>query len=388
MRIYFRYVIEILFVVIYFLIIFLSLKSSFLHMQNVDVQFGDGKFYLLLEIICLFYIVKGISITSGVYNSTFPILFFILFQLYFLYIAGMPMTYILRLVSWGIVFMGIYYYTLIYKIESLINLFSIALTILSIYTLYCEVDIRQLEHHTGINEVYWILLGLPLIYICKSMIIKYTMTVAIIFATFMSMKATGILAISIGFLFAEWTRCRILNRGLKPFIKLLLFTTVAYILFILINDYLVSTFGLNWLEKYEVSTSTGGSGRYAIWNQTMGLIYNSSFFNFIFGHGHNALIGYLGFSAHNDFIEVLYDYGLIMFIIYISIYVRLFKEAYRMIVYRSKLAPAFVLSIVLFCVLSMFSHLIIYPGLMVNLGVIWAICLSEFRINSNEDAVS
>lgn len=366
---------------LYFMVVYLSLKASFLHMEEVEAQLGDGIYYLLLDIVCFFLFINGLYRYGKLPRVIIPFLLFVLFQFFFLYLAGMPIEFILRLDCWGIVFLGLFYYGWTNNTDDIINVFAIGLFALACFTAFSEISIRQLENQYGINEVYWVELGLPVLYLCNKRYLQYAIAISVSAAVLLSMKATGISALVIGFIVAEWTKTKIFSQSSKRLFRIMGLLFLALIIFYFANNYLMSNFGLDWSDKYETSLETGGSGRFELWGKAIGLIGSSSISQIFLGHGHNSLIRVLGFSAHNDFIEVFYDYGLIMLVLYISIYICLFKEWHNMIRVRSEVAIAFGFSIVLFFIMSMFSHLVIYPGLLISLAAIWAICITRYRCN-------
>ena len=80
----------------------------------------------------------------------------------------------------------------------------------------------------------------------------------------------------------------------------------------------------------------------------------------------------MALSAHNDFLEVLYDFGAIGFIFYVLIHLSLIKWTLRLFRARSELAFPVLISYVCFIVMSMVSHLILYPTYFGLLTAFWA----------------
>ena len=56
---------------------------------------------------------------------------------------------------------------------------------------------------------------------------------------------------------------------------------------------------------------TESNGRTDIYMTVFKLFYSSDVFPFLFGHGNNAVLNDLEVGAHNDILEILYDYGLL-----------------------------------------------------------------------------
>ena len=88
-----------------------------------------------------------------------------------------------------------------------------------------------------------------------------------------------------------------------------------------------------------------------------------------FGHGFDAVEANLGQSAHNEYLEILYDFGIIGFLIFFLIILLLIK-CYK----QSFNRPVFAFALVSMLVTMMFSHIIIYPtfsnSMMITIGVL------------------
>lgn len=75
---------------------------------------------------------------------------------------------------------------------------------------------------------------------------------------------------------------------------------------------------------------SGGIDRFEIWiRYVQEFGFNGSFLNILFGYGQGAVIRILGFSAHNAFIEYLWELGLIGLILYVFILTKFLVLAYK-----------------------------------------------------------
>lgn len=77
------------------------------------------------------------------------------------------------------------------------------------------------------------------------------------------------------------------------------------------------------MHAIERTESLGGitddNGRLMIYNTVSSAIINSDVFSALFGHGHMAVKDFYGMGAHNDILEICYDYGIIAALMYIFI---------------------------------------------------------------------
>ena len=115
---------------------------------------------------------------------------------------------------------------------------------------------------------------------------------------------------------------------------------------------------------------------------------NSSIKHWLIGSGYNSVLlskvctdGFLGasVSAHNDFLEVLYDYGVIGISIYVTFFLSLINKGINMVRDQYKYGKSFISSILIVIFTSLTSHLIIYLNYYAIIFCFWALCLADYR---------
>lgn len=123
---------------------------------------------------------------------------------------------------------------------------------------------------------------------------------------------------------------------------------------------------------YHEETDEGGD-RLAIYQITWAMIQSSSTESIFFGHGHNAVRNnsILEMSAHNDFLEIIYDYGLVILLLYLGLWVYVFRRCFSLYKIKSALAFPYTVSLIIFLVMSMVSHLVLYATYFNYLVVFW-----------------
>jgi len=95
--------------------------------------------------------------------------------------------------------------------------------------------------------------------------------------------------------------------------------------------WMTSIYNFNMLNRMEQIEEDGGSGRLDRWSFLISEMFNgNSTFRLLFGFGNGAVLEKTGGRAHNDFVQFLFDYGVIAVILYIVFYVALIKEGIRM----------------------------------------------------------
>ena len=123
----------------------------------------------------------------------------------------------------------------------------------------------------------------------------------------------------------------------------------------------------NIVNRFSTSFSSGGSGRLRIWENTYNYFKASSIVTKIFGHGFETVLALTPFpglsphSAHNDFIEVLFDYGIVGLITYLYIVIYIIYNTYKLRDKEFIFLPVLLYIFPIWFFMSFFSDLILWP---------------------------
>lgn len=205
---------------------------------------------------------------------------------------------------------------------------------------------------------YYTVFVLPLVMLtCEKKTCVVFILITLLILT-ISMKRGGIVALFCGLVAYGVTY--FLSKKIN--ISAIIGGVVVLLLFAGLFVYVGSSDEANVVQRFESVEDDDGSGRTAVWYNTIQLIENSDFMSLIFGHGYNKVAKetIYGLSAHNDFLEITYDYGIVGLILYISAFVSLAYMVLRLIRKRSPDASAMAMFFTIYLVLSMISHVIIY----------------------------
>ncbi len=288
--------------------------------------------------------------------------------------------------SWCVAFMAGYcfekhgVYQKFYKLRILILVAVSFFAIISMYQNFTG-NKNAITNIIGVNYIFYF--GMPLyLWFASRTQFKTEMYVSILLiaATMISFKRTSILAI--GFALAAYFY---LKYGKGNSVKMK--TTFVYCIILLVIAVLIMnvyTDGRLFSRFLEIE-STGGNGREQIWERTWDLFMDSPLIKKLFGHGHDKVISEIRLSAHNDFLEVLYDYGLCFFVMYISFVFKLFGAINFAKKKKMSHYPLFVGFFGLFLVISMFSHALLYTyvafPLFSLLGALYAKSVADEEID-------
>lgn len=358
---------------LYFVAAFMSIQAAF-----TNISYSDGIVYLIMDIVLLFSFImhRKIRLNSFVLCS-FALA---LYQVLLIAITGDYIS-VMRSITWGMIFVGMYQHLDLFPEDNnyLVRYFAFVLCILTFVVLLNEIRMRNNLVQSGINTVYWIEMGLPLAFAVKNKRTRLTICILIGFAVILSLKATAILAFLIPLLIAILVDAKLKKRTISRGIVLLVFLVlIAYMVFPYVETYVYEWFGISWYDKILYSSESGGSGRIDIWLRVIELQTDSSLKQWIFGHGYNGVVNATGhLSAHNDLLEILFDYGILGMFLYLGIYVYLIKCILKLLRNKRKSTVVLAVSLTQVIILSMFSHLVIYPHLLMTVSLIWAFCAAE-----------
>jgi O-antigen ligase len=169
------------------------------------------------------------------------------------------------------------------------------------------------------NATSSFLMLLPMVFLFKNNIQKWAVLMICVFFLLLGAKRGNILAaiIPIG-LFVSYT---FLNNRHSVFKSILIIAVIVGAGFITYhwtvdNDYL--------MHRIENTIEGSSSGRDQIYTDAWHTWHNSySYIVYLFGYGFDGTLHHLdgGVRAHNDWLEILVDYGLIGVLIYLSVFV-------------------------------------------------------------------
>lgn len=229
-----------------------------------------------------------------------------------------------------------------------------------------------------ISTAYYTLFFLPFALLSEKKIIKWGGTVLVLYTLLLCMKRTGFIAFVAGIVIYILVEYRSAPKGSKKraFVLLggLLALTAMYF-FIMENTR--GTFSV--IDRLLSTGQTSNEGRKDVWPVVISMIRYSDIIALIFGHGFDTVIenSPLALSAHCDFLEVIYDYGVSGLLLYLTFYKRLWNGFIKMYRQGSELAAPMSFTFVTAFVVSLFSHLIIFPTYFLGFCLFWGLAMGS-----------
>ena len=234
----------------------------------------------------------------------------------------------------------------------------------------------------GNNNIYYPLLMLPWVAILTSQKKKWIAIVILVLLTILSLKRTAIIII-VG---AILILIIMSNRTTESKNKSVYYIVLPLSILIITLIYAPNSPLADVMTRFEAIEDDNGNGRLDIYSDVILLFKSQTTAHKIFGSGFRHVQEELvhksnyatEISAHNDFLEILYDFGYMGFIIYLFLHIRIIQRAIYLYKIRNELAGPYIVSYLIFFVMAMFSHLIIYPTYFLLLVTFWV--YSEKRI--------
>lgn len=207
----------------------------------------------------------------------------------------------------------------------------------------------------AVADVYYVLGLYPLALICSKH--KYVPSLICGMAVLLSGKRLGIVLFVL-MLSAYYLFIAIQQKKLKRLFGLMFVVIVFFGIALYIganyNEYL-------WYRLEHMLYNNDSSGRNTIWLQVIELLEGSNIKYIIFGHGDGSVTRLLGTHAHNDFLEIFYDFGFFPVVFYVLFYIRCVVELIDMLKNKYKHAIVFAISILFSIGVAMFSFYYIMP---------------------------
>lgn len=229
-----------------------------------------------------------------------------------------------------------------------------------------------------ISTAYYTLFFLPFALLSEKKVIKWGGTVLVLYTLLLCMKRTGFIAFVVGIVIYILVEYRSAPKGSqkRAFVLLggLLALTAMYF-FIMENTR--GTFSV--IDRLLSTGQTSNEGREDVWPVVISMIRYSDIIALIFGHGFDTVIenSPLALSAHCDFLEVIYDYGVSGLLLYLTFYKRLWNGFIKMYRQGSELAAPMSFTFVTAFVVSLFSHLIIFPTYFLGFCLFWGLAMGS-----------
>lgn len=248
----------------------------------------------------------------------------------------------------------------------------VSILMMLIFYVNHKLHLDNFGNETGDNIIFYSLMLVPWIAHIHNNWPKWIIIILLLLCTFLSLKrsSTIIMGVTVAIMYYFDF---LYNKKLKLttfFTGFLIIISLVSVLYFMSNNVAIVT------QRFESIEDDGGNGRNKIYEDVYNRYISSSPKKQILGHGFDGVRrdsqSIVPLSAHNDFLETMYDFGAIGLLFYVLIHLSLIKWTISLYRARSQLACPVLISYVCFFVMSMVSHLILYPTYFGLLTAFWA----------------
>lgn len=182
---------------------------------------------------------------------------------------------------------------------------------------------------TGFDDVtnnagYVITALIPCVFVFKKQWMQYVLLAFCIIFAMYSMKRGAIITGGVAILLYIYTRTRYIKSGNR-----FLFLATTVLLGVFVFNYLQETIFQNSYFQYRIETTLEGraSGREELVPACLNYYFNNeNIIQQIFGLGANGTLSIVGNGAHNDWVELLVNQGLIGFVIFLLFWLSFYRK--------------------------------------------------------------
>lgn len=203
--------------------------------------------------------------------------------------------------------------------------FGLCFVLLGVFNMIYFMGDADLNTFTKTNNyIYSAVAIIPMIPLLKRKIYINLVMIIVLILAVISLKRGAVFLVSISLL-------AVIVFQVKSFKGMSVKEKMGYMLIFFFSFFLFSDF---LLELYDNSTGLymrveqtmegGTSGRDSMYGKIMVDFFDSDIFNVVFGHGIYSTVNLIGNYAHNDYLEVLYDLGLVGFCFLILFYIKVY----------------------------------------------------------------
>lgn len=261
--------------------------------------------------------------------------------------------------------------------------------IISALAFYCLITGGEHYNEQGVlvasNVIFFPILLLPWIVSVSKAKNKWIAIGVLTLLCFFSLKRSALILLVVGILLIILDRRAEVTSKRKSSSKIIVILVIAVVSGFLLYS---PSSPLNDMKtRFESIESDEGNGRLDIYAMVTASFEMLPTENKIIGAGYkqvqNSLTGGaldVSLSAHNDFLEVLYDYGIVGEILFVLLLLTLLVRTIKFVRKRLWYGIPLMMSFMTTLIMCLFSNLIIYPTYFLFLVSFWAFCENQYRL--------
>lgn len=267
-----------------------------------------------------------------------------------------------------------------FKIETVFVIGFIVLFFLAFYLnimnlQYMGIDIG--EEVSVSNLVYWCLCSVPFFFLISRNSLKMFFLLLAIIIVLLTYKRSATIAIGLITLLFILDMTKTAKTSLRSYFVIALGLLIVY--YVITHYFQNAILGI--AERMSAIEESEGSGRIPLYNDVLNVLKTNDLFDWVFGRGVGSISISKHTNAHNDALQILFEFGLIGLVLY---FVMLWKVIKRTIAFRkarSNYYMGYAASVVICIVLGAVSNLVVFNSYFSFICAYWGI--AEYEITQN-----
>lgn len=276
--------------------------------------------------------------------SKFLFAFIILISIWFLLSDYIWLTYYTNTITALIAFFPFYNYSrkgLISEKQFLVFLLILFVIItISYRNVFHQSSLINKTDFFTINYGYFFATILPLVFLLRKKWLQYILIIICIIGAVDSTKRGAIIITLFSGIYFFYNAFKS-NLNKKNFYYLFLIIIALYLAYSYVYKIMLQSEG--FLLRYARTLEGDSSGRDEIMNRCVDYLSHEGDWRLLIGNGFFSTISIIGIEAHNDWLEIVIDYGIIGLVIYVGLIVSLYNVARKSKNSQSRFVLLFIL---------------------------------------------
>lgn len=280
-----------------------------------------------------------------------------------------PIGHYVKCLAWPLFFELAYLFVRfdIRMLKSFRNVFYIFVFI-GMMVFFQAMGLKSFESQS--NMIYFMLLPIPVLMLSENTKWQYSFLLVASFFALLSMKRSMMLSFALCWSIIVFKYLFGTGRKRLAIVLSVFIIALAYGFFNVVDKYTGGGLSSRTVDYQKDDIS---NGREAIYLVTIEMIVKSSPSHILLGHGHDSVRknSILNISAHNEFLEITYDYGIIILLVYLGLWVYVVRQWLYHYRNDTPYLIAYTLSICIFAIMAMVSQLVLYVSYFLYLVMFW-----------------
>jgi len=268
------------------------------------------------------------------------------------------------------------------RVERIVTLGFIVVFLIGYYlNFYNLFNFKYVDYQFGedvgrSNLVFWCLCSLPFLLLMKKTWLQIVALLLTVFIVILTAKRTAVIAIALIMVVYVFMSMQGRNRARN----IILIIVAGIALYFVISNYISGTFA-GVMERMAGMQEDEGSGRIPLYRDVFSVMKENNVIDWLFGRGFGSITLSKHTNAHNDALQLLFEYGIVGLIFYIYLIIYSWRRVRILRKMKSPYFMGYVSSFIIFIMLGLVSNLVVFYSYFAFICAFWG--MVEARIQEN-----